>query len=43
MVYLELSDERALGFPADRYKLLKTATDEQLHTVELRLDSRALR
>ena len=43
MVYLELSDERVLGFPADRFRLLKAATDEQLRKVELRLDGRALR
>jgi hypothetical protein len=43
MIYLELSDERVIGFPADRYKLLKNAADAALQEVELRLDGKALR
>ncbi len=43
MVYLELSDERVLGFPSSRFKLLSKATDLQLQQVRLRLDGRALR
>ncbi len=43
MVFLELSDERVLGFPADRFKILRLATEHQLQEVELRLDGRALR
>jgi len=43
MVYLELSDERVLGFPASRFKLLSKASDFQLQQVQLRLDGRALR
>lgn len=43
MIYLELSDERVLGFPADRFRLLKAASEEQLAKVELRLDGTALR
>jgi hypothetical protein len=43
MIYLELSDERVIGFPADRYKLLKNASDAALQEVELRLDGKALR
>ncbi|TGM12861.1 DUF2442 domain-containing protein [Leptospira selangorensis] len=43
MVYLELSDGRVLGFPADRFKLLKTASDSQLQEVKLELKGHALR
>lgn len=42
-VYVELSDERIIGFPANRFKILKSATDESLKKVELRLDGTALR
>ena len=43
MIFLELSDERVIGFPADRFRLLKAASDEALGAVELRLDGQALR
>lgn len=43
MIYFELTDGRIIGFPADRFKILKSATDEQLKDVELRLDGFALR
>lgn len=43
MVYIELSDDRIIGFPADRFKRLKESTDKQLHNVELRLNGYALR
>lgn len=42
-IFVELTDERILGFPADRFKLLRNATDEKLQGVVLRLDGRALR
>jgi hypothetical protein len=42
-VFVELTDGRIIGFPADRFKLLKNATDEQLKTVTLRLNGFALR
>ncbi len=42
-VYLELSDGRISGFPADRFKLLSTATNEQLKGVQLELNGSALR
>ncbi len=42
-IFLELADERILGFPADRFRILKTATDAQLQEVILRLDGTALR
>lgn len=43
MIYTELSDSRILAFPADRFKLLKSATNEQLEKVEIRLNGYALR
>ena len=35
---LELTDGRLFGFSADRFKLLRDATDEQLREVSLRLN-----
>lgn len=43
MVFLELTDGRLIGFPADRFRLLSQATDEQLQSVSLRLNGYALR
>lgn len=43
MIYIELTDGRIVGFPADRFKLLSSATDEQLAKVQLRLNGFALR
>jgi len=43
MIYIELTDFRIVGFPANRFKLLKDATDEQLQKVEIRLNGYALR
>ena len=42
-VFLELTDGRIIGFPANRFRILKNATDEQLKEVTLRLDGYALR
>lgn len=42
-IFLELTDGRIFGFPADRFRILKKATDEQLKKVTLRLDGYALR
>jgi hypothetical protein len=42
-VYLLLPDGRIVGFPADRYKLLKTGTDAQLQGVVLRRNGEAMR
>ena len=38
LIYIELTDGRIIGFPADRFKLLSQATDEQLTRVQLRLN-----
>ena len=42
-VFIELTDGRIIGFPANRFRILKNATDEQLKEVTLRLDGYALR
>ena len=43
MIFLELTDRRIIGFPADRFKILKEASDEQLKEVQIRLNGYALR
>lgn len=43
MVFLELTDDRVIGFPSARFGLLADATDEQLQSVSVRLDGAALR
>jgi len=43
MIFIELTDGRLIGFPADRYRILSEATDEQLQGVHLRLNGFALR
>ena len=43
IIYLELADQRIIGFPANRFKILKEATDELLKKVTLRMDGAALR
>ncbi len=42
-VFVELTDGRQLGFPADRFERLANATNEQLQKVTLRLNGAALR
>ena len=42
-VYIELTDSRIIGFPADRFKILSKATDHQLKEVKIRLAGFALR
>jgi hypothetical protein len=43
MIFIELTDGRIIGFPADRFKILKNATEEQLKEVKVRLNGYALR
>jgi len=43
IIYLELIDGRIIGFPADRFKILKNATNTQLKNVKIRLNGFALR
>ena len=43
IVYLELVDGRIFGFPADRFRILSAASDEELQEVQLELNGYALR
>lgn len=43
MVFIELTDGRQVGFPADRFRLLRNASDAQLAGLTLRLSGSALR
>ena len=43
MIYCELSDGRIMGFPADRFRILKQATNEQLAKVKIEVNGYALR
>ena len=43
IIFIELTDGRIIGFPANRFRILKNATDEQLKEVMFRLDGYALR
>lgn len=43
IIFIELTDGRIIGFPSDRFRILKNATDEQLKEVKLRLNGYALR
>ena len=43
MVYIELTDGRIIGFPADRFKILSQASDEQLKQVTVEVNGYALR
>lgn len=42
-VFLELTDGRIVGFPADRFRRLREASEAQLKRVNLRLHGYALR
>lgn len=42
-IFIELTDGRIIGFPADRFRILAKATDVQLKEVTLRLNGFALR
>ena len=43
MIYVELTDGRVVGFPADRFTRLKAASEEQLRQVTMDVDGYALR
>ncbi len=42
-IYIELVDGRIFGFPADRFRILSSASDEELREVRLELNGSALR
>jgi hypothetical protein len=43
MIYVELSDGRIIGFPADRFHILRQGTNGQLAAVKVELNGYALR
>jgi hypothetical protein len=43
IVYVELHDGRIVGFPADRFRILAAASNEQLAKVQIELNGYALR
>lgn len=43
IVYVELTDGRIVGFPADRFVILSKASEDQLKKVEIELGGHALR
>ena len=43
MIYLELTDGRIVGFPADRFRILSQASENQLKEVRVEVDGYALR
>ena len=43
IIFLELTDGRIIGFPADRFKILHKASDAALKQVQLELNGYALR
>jgi DUF971 family protein len=43
MIFVELTDGRIVGFPAERFRLLAQASDTQLQEVQVRLQGHALR
>ncbi len=42
-VYLELTDGRSFGFPADRFRILGQASEDQLKKVQVEVNGHALR
>ncbi|WP_200376411.1 DUF2442 domain-containing protein [Thiocystis violacea] len=43
MIFLELTDGRIVGFPADRFQILSTASETDLKAVAIELNGYALR
>ena len=42
-IYVELHDGRTIGFPADRFRILAEASEEQLALVQVEVNGYALR
>ena len=42
-IFIELHDGRTIGFPADRFKILSRASEQQLAAVSIELNGYALR
>ena len=43
MIYVELTDGRVVGFPADRFQILSRANENQLKDVHIEVNGHALR
>ena len=43
IIYLELTDGRIFGFPADRFRILNQASEDQLKEVRIEVGGYALR
>jgi hypothetical protein len=43
MIFLELADGRIIGFPADRFRILKAASEVELKNVTVKVNGFALR
>ena len=43
MIYLELTDGRIVGFPADRFQILSQASENQLKKVQVEVSGYAFR
>jgi hypothetical protein len=43
MIFLELTDGRIVGFPADRFQILSAASETELKAVAIELNGYALR
>lgn len=43
MIFLELTDGSIVGFPADRFRILKAASEEELKKVTVEVNGYALR
>jgi hypothetical protein len=43
IIYLELTDGRIVGFPADRFRILSQASEDQLKEVQVEVRGYALR
>lgn len=43
LIFLELAEGRIIGFPADRFRILKAASEEELKKVTVEVNGFALR
>jgi DUF971 family protein len=43
LIFIELTDGRIIGFPADRFRILSKASDKQLQAVCIEVNGHALR
>nr|VFK48818.1 MAG: Protein of unknown function (DUF2442) [Candidatus Kentron sp. TC] len=43
LIYVELTDGRVIAFPADRFRILKEASENELQEVRIEVEGHALR